>query len=95
MRTMPAGEFKAKCLALMDEVNATGEPVLITKRGKLVARLLPSHPQPPADAPDAIFGSLRHMGAIAGDIASSEFSTEEWDTMFNEKWDRFEKGPAE
>ena len=32
MRTMAAGEFKAKCLAVIDEVNATGEPLLITKR---------------------------------------------------------------
>jgi PHD/YefM family antitoxin component YafN of YafNO toxin-antitoxin module len=34
MREMKAGEFKAKCLAVMDEVAATGEPVVITKRGK-------------------------------------------------------------
>jgi PHD/YefM family antitoxin component YafN of YafNO toxin-antitoxin module len=33
MKKMPAGEFKARCLAIMDDVNATGEPVLITKRG--------------------------------------------------------------
>ena len=32
MRTMGAGEFKAKCLAVMSEVNATGEPLLVTKR---------------------------------------------------------------
>jgi prevent-host-death family protein len=41
MREMKAGEFKAKCLAVMDEVAATGEPVVITKHGKRVARLVP------------------------------------------------------
>ena len=41
MREMKAGEFKAKCLAVMDEVAATGESVVITKRGKRVARLVP------------------------------------------------------
>lgn len=41
MREMKAGEFKAKCLAVMDEVAATGEPVVITKRGKPIARLVP------------------------------------------------------
>lgn len=41
MREMKAGEFKAKCLAVMDEVAATGEAVVITKRGKPVARLVP------------------------------------------------------
>jgi prevent-host-death family protein len=42
MREMKAGEFKAKCMAVMDEVAATGEPVVITKRGKPVARLVPA-----------------------------------------------------
>jgi prevent-host-death family protein len=40
MREVKAGEFKAKCLALLDEVAATGEPIVITKRGKPVARLI-------------------------------------------------------
>jgi prevent-host-death family protein len=41
MRTMAAGEFKAKCLGVMTEVNSTGQPVLVTKRGKPFARVLP------------------------------------------------------
>jgi len=40
MRTMKASEFKAKCLQLMDEVAATGEPIQITKHGKPVATLV-------------------------------------------------------
>jgi prevent-host-death family protein len=39
MRTIKASEFKAKCLALMAEVAQSGEPLLITKRGRLVAQL--------------------------------------------------------
>lgn len=35
------GEFKAKCLKLMDEVSRTGESLIITKRGKPVAKLRP------------------------------------------------------
>jgi prevent-host-death family protein len=46
MREMKAGEFKAKCLAVMDEVAATGEPVVITKRGKPIARLVPEAKDP-------------------------------------------------
>ena len=95
MRTMPAGEFKAKCLALMDEVQATGRPVLITKRGKPVARLAPIIDQTQNESPESIFGRLRHMGVIKGDIVSSEFTDEEWDRMFDEKWGRFEKASAE
>ena len=95
MRTMAAGEFKAKCLAVMDEVNSTGEPVLVTKRGKPVARVFPSQDRTRVEGAETIFGSLRHMGVITGDIVSSEFTDEEWDEMFDEKWDRFEKGPTE
>ncbi len=40
-RTVPAGEFKAKCLALLDEVAATGQTILVSKRGRPVARVVP------------------------------------------------------
>lgn len=39
MREIKASEFKAKCLKLLDEVNETGEAIIITKRGKPVARV--------------------------------------------------------
>lgn len=38
---MKAGEFKAKCLELMDQVASTGDPIVITKRGRPVAKLVP------------------------------------------------------
>lgn len=40
-RTIPASRFRARCLALLDEVKATGEEISITRRGKPVARLVP------------------------------------------------------
>jgi prevent-host-death family protein len=39
VRQIKASEFKAKCLKLIDEVNATGEAIIITKRGKAVVRV--------------------------------------------------------
>ncbi len=45
-RTMPAGRFKAECLAVLDEVEATGQAVVVTKRGRPVARVLPLEPPP-------------------------------------------------
>ena len=42
MKTVPAAEFKAKCLALIDRVHREGEPITITKRGRTVARLIPA-----------------------------------------------------
>ena len=41
-RTIPAAEFKARCLALIDRVRERGEPITITKRGRVVARLVPA-----------------------------------------------------
>ncbi len=43
-RSVPAGEFKAKCLALLDEVAETGQEVVVTKRGRAVARVAPIEP---------------------------------------------------
>ncbi len=41
MSIISAGEFKAKCLQILDKVNITREPVVVTKRGKPVAMLVP------------------------------------------------------
>jgi prevent-host-death family protein len=95
MKTMPIGEFKAKCLGVMAEMNATGQPVLVTKRGKPFARVSLPEGQAPAEKPEDIFGCLRHMGTVTGDVVSSLFTDEEWESMFNEKWDRFDKGNTE
>ena len=43
-----AGEFKAKCLHLLDEVQRTRKEIVVTKRGRPVARVLPAEHQPPA-----------------------------------------------
>jgi prevent-host-death family protein len=95
MQTIAAGEFKAKCLGVMAEVNSTGRPVLVTKRGQPFVRVLPVEVPAEKESPEAIFGCLRHMATITGDIVSSEFTDEEWEQMFNEKWDRFKQGGTE
>ncbi|MYG98868.1 MAG: type II toxin-antitoxin system Phd/YefM family antitoxin [Acidimicrobiaceae bacterium] len=41
MRTIPAGQFREQCLRLMDEVNATGARLIVTKHGRPVAALVP------------------------------------------------------
>lgn len=59
-----AAEFKAKCLKLLDEVAATHEPLVITKRGKPVAKLVPIEDE----GAESMFGYLRGMVTILGDI---------------------------
>ena len=46
MTTIEASEFKAKCLAIMDEINETGEEVIVTRNGRPVSRLLPFRHKP-------------------------------------------------
>jgi prevent-host-death family protein len=72
-KTMPAGEFKAKCLKLMDQVQARRETVVITKRGKPVAMLVPVK-----ENPDSIFGFMKGKGKITGDIVGPILTLEEW-----------------
>lgn len=98
MRTMGAGEFKAKCLAVLDDVLRTGEPLTVTKRGKPVAKVsLPDEIGPPKESPDAIFGCLRGMARIVddADLVTSEFTDEEWERMAEEKWNRIERENAQ
>ena len=59
-----AAEFKAKCLKLLDQVAATHEPLIITKRGKPVARLVPIED----DTEGSMFGYLRGTVTVLGDI---------------------------
>lgn len=59
-----AAKFKATCLELMDEVASTHREILITKRGKPVAKLVA------AGSPPALFGSLSGTVQIRGDIVS-------------------------
>lgn len=45
-REIPAGEFKARCLALLDQVALTRQEIVVTKRGRAVARLVPIEKAP-------------------------------------------------
>lgn len=76
MKKIAAGSFKTNCLALMDEVQAKREAVVITKRGKPVATLVPFN----VDTDD-IFGFLAGKGAVAGDVVRPAISPEEWGSL--------------
>ena len=73
MKTMPAGVFKARCLAVMDEVQAKRQSIIITKYGKPVAKIVPV-----GKATDEIYGFMKGKVKITGDIVSPALSPEEW-----------------
>jgi prevent-host-death family protein len=64
-RTLTAAEFKARCLAVMDQVASSGDSVLITKRGKPIARLVPAQ-----DAPETLVGFWRDHVVEVGDVVA-------------------------
>jgi prevent-host-death family protein len=63
-RLMAAGRFKAECLAVLDRVAETGEPVIVTKRGRPVAEVVPIRVR----RSPSLRGSARTHGDIVGPI---------------------------
>lgn len=77
MTTINASDFKARCLAILDRVNETGERVVILKRGKPVAELSRvlnegnRYPQ----------SELEGTVLIDGDVVEPVFPEEQWDSL--------------
>ena len=75
METINASDFKARCLAILDHVSATGERVVILKRGRPVAELGPvrsvavRYPQ----------AGLERSVTVVGDIVEPALAAEEWE----------------
>lgn len=68
MESIPAGEFKAKCLGLIEEVHESGKPVIVTKRGEPMVIVVPYES---VETPkQEIFGSMKDTITITGDIMS-------------------------
>jgi prevent-host-death family protein len=66
MRKIAAAQFKAQCLAVMDQVSQSGRSVVITKHGKPVVKVVPAN-----EGEDEIFGALAGIARITGDIENT------------------------
>ena len=77
MVTINASEFKAKCLAILDEVSDTGEAVVILKRGRPVAQLVP----PPPSTSRYPQEELRDSVLIKGDVLGPVLPEEAWEAL--------------
>lgn len=73
MKSIGAAQFKAKCLAILDDVQRSGEPITILKRGRPVARLIPERP---AVYPQE---SLRGTVKFHGDILEPVAAADDWE----------------
>lgn len=78
MQEIAISEFKAKCLALLNEVNKTKKPIRITRFGKPVAVVIP-----PAgvQSREEWVDSMKHSMQILGDIVSPANEAEEWEVL--------------
>lgn len=72
-RVVQAGKFKAECLKIMDEVKSTGTSVVITKRNKPIAKLMPIEDE----ESKPLFGRMKGTIHIKGDLI--EPLGEQWD----------------
>ena len=71
MDEISISEFKATCIAVIDAVLSTGQPVTVTRRGKPVCQVVP----PPISRKKQLFGSVK--GCLVGDVVSP-LPIEDW-----------------
>jgi prevent-host-death family protein len=69
-----AGEFKARCLQIMDRVAQGKQPVVVTKRGKPMVRIVPVE----EGDRDAVFGCLADRFQVAGDVEAPVLPAKLW-----------------
>ena len=77
MKEIAISEFKAKCLAILDQVQKTKHPVRITRRGKPVAEVVPPSPA----QPKIVFGFMKGKMEIVGDILSPANDPDDWEVL--------------
>jgi prevent-host-death family protein len=78
-RKINAAAFKARCLALIDEVAETGQPITVTKRGKAKVQIVAIR-----EKPKTLIGALKGTFEIVGDISGPVFDESDWD--WERKW---------
>jgi prevent-host-death family protein len=77
MRTLNASEFKAKCLAILDEVERTGASVTLLKRGRPVAQVVPVARSGARYAQQELAGTAR----VVGDLIRPPLPIAAWEVL--------------
>lgn len=81
MEAIAISKFKATCLAVLEQVNKTGKPVLVTRFGKPVAEI---KPPTPLKKSKRVLGSMKGTAKILGDIVSPAIDEDEWFPPYRE-----------
>jgi len=77
VKEIAISEFKAKCLAILDQVQKTKRPVRVTRRGKPVAEVVPAK----AKNVEHWMGSMKGKMEIIGDIVSPITDPDDWEVL--------------
>jgi prevent-host-death family protein len=77
METVSISQLKTKCLALLEKVRTTGEPLRVTRRGEPSAEVIPPPPAPTR----AWLGAMKGTGRVDGDIVSPAADEEDWEAL--------------
>jgi prevent-host-death family protein len=78
MQEVAISEFKAKCLALLDQVNKTKRPIRVTRFGNPIAEVIPPSS---IQGRAAWIGSMKDSIEIVGDIISPANEESEWEAL--------------
>jgi prevent-host-death family protein len=78
MQEISISEFKAKCLAILQQVSKTKKPIRVTRYGKPIAEVVPASP---AKDRTNWLGCMKGSGKIVGDIVSPVIDLEEWEAL--------------
>jgi prevent-host-death family protein len=79
MKEIAISEFKAKCLALLDQVQKTKKSIRITRFGKPIAEVVPASPAPATEW----MGSMKDTIEIVGDVVSPANQESDWEVLRN------------
>jgi prevent-host-death family protein len=77
METISISKFKATCLAVLEQVRRSREPILVTKRGQPIAEIKP----PPQAETKPWLGSMAGSAEITGDIVAPAMPHEAWEAL--------------
>ncbi len=80
MKSIAITEFKAHCLSLLEDIARTGEPLLVTKHGRPIARVVPSVSASTLYPQDSLAGTV----IIDGDVVSPVVAASAWSAMRGE-----------
>jgi antitoxin (DNA-binding transcriptional repressor) of toxin-antitoxin stability system len=78
MQQIPISKFKATCLAVLEKVRRTGEPIIITRFDEIIAEIVPSHRELNTTR---WLGSMRNSGRVLGDLVAPATDESDWEVL--------------